>query len=115
MTILHGATQIFSSSSTGAGTWFQLNPRSGNTTFQSVTTGSSVGDTVTSTVVIEGSNDGVNPLKTVLGTVTHSTASPASDGFAIDANWKWVRAKQTAISTSTGIKTKVIANFQMRA
>lgn len=106
---------ILNSSSTGAGSWFQLNPKLGNATFQVLTTGSSVGDVVAATVTIEASNDGVNPLATVLGTVTLSTNSPASDGIAINANWKYVRANQTSISASTGIKTSVFANGQVRS
>ena len=115
MAEIFGATTILNSSSAGAGAWFTLHPKVGNLTFQSLTTGTSVGDVVSSTVTIEASNDGVNALATVLGTVTLSTDSPASDGIAVNANWKYMRANQTAISASTGIKTTVIANGQIRS
>ena len=117
MAELHGAGTIFNSSSTGASTgWTQLNPKAGTVTFQARTTGSSVGALVSSVVQIQASNDGVTPLATVLGTITlSSAASPASDGFTTDAAWKFVRANQTSISTSTGSKTSVIANAQVRS
>ena len=115
MAQIHGNQTILSSSATGAGDWYQQNPQLGNTTFQVLTTGTSVGDAVSATVTFEASNDGVNALKTVLGTVTLSTSSPACDGIAINANWKYVRANQTAISASTGIKTTVFANGQVRS
>jgi len=115
MAEIHGSQQIFSSSSTGAGDWYQLNPKLGNTTFQVLTTGSSAGALVSSVCAFQASNDGVNPLATVLGTVTlSSAASPASDGLAINANWKYVRVNMTSISTSTGAKTTVLANGQVR-
>lgn len=52
--------------------------------------------TAAATVVFDVSNDGVNAVATVLGTVT--LAGAGSDGFAVDAPWKYVRARVTANS-----------------
>ncbi len=114
-----GAQEIFSSSSTGVGSWFQIPPKLGNLTLQSLTSGSSVGALVSSVMDFEVSNgpaDSPVPLATVLGTVTlSSAASPGSDGLAINANWKYVRGKLTSISTSTGAKARAIAFGQVRS
>jgi len=48
------------------------------------------------TVIFDVSNDGVNPVATSLGTVTLDAAG--SDGFVIDAPWKYIRARVTANS-----------------
>lgn len=45
------------------------------------------------TVVFDVSNDGVNAVATVLGTVT--LAAAGSDGFTTDAPWKYIRARVT--------------------
>lgn len=50
--------------------------------------------TTAATVVIEGSNDGVNAVATALGTIT--LAGAGSDGFVTNAPWKFVRARVTA-------------------
>jgi hypothetical protein len=113
MAEIHGATTIFSSSSTGAGDWYQLNPKLGNTTFQMLTTGSTAGKLITASVDIQASNNKVTPLATALGTISlSSAASPASDGLAINANWKYVRVNLTAVSTG---KIEVMANGQVRS
>ena len=53
---------------------------------------------VSATIVLEVSNDGVNALATTLGTITLSGTTSNSDGFTTDAPWKYIRAKVTAIS-----------------
>jgi len=112
-------TTILNSSSTGAGEWYRVHPNRGKLTFQVLHTGTSVGATVQSTVHIQVSNDGVNPLLTTagtsvdaLGTVTLNGGSPQSAGFAIDAAWEWVRANTNALSTGT---IKVIVGSQARS
>jgi hypothetical protein len=52
--------------------------------------------TVSATVNIEGSNDGVNFL--TLGIINLSGTNSASDGFVSDAQWDLVRGNPTAIS-----------------
>lgn len=103
-----GPTTIFSSSATGAGSWYRIHPRLGKLTFQVAHTGSSVGATVQSTTYIQVSNDGVNPLQTTagtsvdaLGTIVHNGGSPQVAGFAMDAAWQYVRANLNALSTGS--------------
>lgn len=67
-------------------------------TFQSTVSGTGA---VTATVVIQVSNDGTNYL--TLGTITLSGTTSASDGFASDASWGYVRANVTAISGTSAI------------
>ena len=50
--------------------------------------------TAAATVILEVSNDGVNPVATSLGTVT--LAGAGSDGFVCNASWKYIRARVTA-------------------
>lgn len=52
--------------------------------------------TAAATVAFDVSNDGVNAVATVLGTVT--LAAAGSDGFTTDAPWKYIRARITANS-----------------
>lgn len=85
-----------------AGAW--LYKDSPNTTYQATVTGTGA---VTATVVIEYSNDGVNALSTVGGTITLSGTTTSSDGFTTsDAPWKFARARTTAIS-GTGATVQV--------
>lgn len=74
-----------------------------NTTFQAIIIGTGA---VTATVVIDASNDGVNWVSTVLGTITLSGTNSASDGFTTNAPWKYVRARVTAL-TGTGSTVQV--------
>lgn len=96
---------ILASSSTGAGSWYRRHPKMAKLTFQVVHVGTSAGATVGSTVVIEASNDGVNALATVLGTVALAGDTPQSDGFAIDAPWEYYRAKINSIVAATAGST----------
>lgn len=79
---------------TGASAWhYKDSPMA---TFQATVSGTGA---VTATVTIEFSNDGVNALSTVAGTITLSGTTTSSDGFTTtDAPWKWWRANVTAIS-----------------
>ena len=87
---------------TGAGDWkYKDIPYSA---FQATVTGTGA---VTATVEIEVSNDGVNVVDTVMGTITLSGTTSHSDGFTSEAPWKYVRANVTAIS-GTGASVDVI-------
>lgn len=72
-------------------------------TFQAIVTGTS--GAVTATVVVDGSNDGVNWCSTPIGTITLSGTISASDGFTTVAPWKFVRARITAISGTNATVT----------
>jgi len=72
-------------------------------TFQATVQGTGA---VSATVVIDVSNDGVNWVSTVMGTITLSGTTSSSDGFTSDAPWKYVRARVTAIS-GTGATVQV--------
>lgn len=74
-------------------------------TFQATVTGTGA---VTATVLIECSNDGTNWNTTVLGTISLSGTTTASDGFTTTAPWKYVRARVSAIS---GTGATVTANI----
>jgi len=65
----------------------------GDATFQATVSGTGA---VSATVNIEVSNDNTNWL--VLGTITLSGTTSATDGFASTANWRYVRSNCTAIS-----------------
>lgn len=54
--------------------------------------------TVSATVVIDCSNDGVYWCATPLGTITLSGTTSSTDGFTTNAPWKYVRARVTAIA-----------------
>src|SRR6478736_3746187 len=86
-------TDIMSSvTSTSTGDWkFKDRP---NTTIQATVVGTGA---VTATVVIDVSNDGSHACATVAGTITLSGTTFDSDGFIIQAPWKYVRARVTAI------------------
>jgi hypothetical protein len=87
MDLLQGAT------TTATGDWKHKDGL--NATYQAVVTGTG---TVTATIVIETSNDGVNANSTPLGTIVLSGTTSNSDGFTSNAPWKYVRARITAIS-----------------
>lgn len=58
---------------------------------------------VSATIIIEGSNDNVAYLS--LGTITLSGTNSASDGFASNAAWAYVRARITAIAGTGAVVT----------
>jgi len=72
-------------------------------TFQATVTGTGA---VTATVLLDVSNDNVNWVATVMGTITLTGTTSASDGFTTNAPWKFVRARVTAIS-GTGATVQV--------
>lgn len=94
---------LLNSSATGPGAWFNTFGFRAPLSFSALQTGSSVGVTVTSTVNIEYSPDGVNVVATKPGNFAFNGASPQCDGFAppTSANgvWPYVRGNINAIST----------------
>ena len=75
----------------------------GDCTFQATVSGTG---SVSATVQIEVSNDNTNWL--VLGTITLSGTTSASDGFASTANWRYVRSNCTAISGTSAALSVVM-------
>lgn len=66
------------------------------------TTAVQVTATGAATVVIEGSNDGVNTVATALGTIT--LAGAGSDGAVyVNTPWKYIRARVTANAGTLGV------------
>lgn len=119
-----GGQVILASSSTGAGDWYRVHPKLGKLTFQVTHNPTSIGatgTTVSSTTVIEASNDGVNALGTVLGTVALAGDGVQSNGFATDAHWEYVRAKINSVgaasagSTGAGFGISVSVSAEMRS
>jgi len=93
-----GNQSILNSSSSGAGSWYRVHPQVRNITFQANAIG--VGATIGSTIIIQGSNDGVNPIATTLATISlNSATNTASDGFSLDAHWEYVRAQVNSLTT----------------
>ena len=79
---------------TGAGPW--VFKGSQDASVQAVVSGTG---TVAATINVEVSNDGVNALATVAGTITISGTNVASDGFVTqNASWKWIRFNVTVLS-----------------
>lgn len=114
-----GPTTILNSSSTGAGNWYRVHPKIGTLTVQVLHSGTSVGATCQSTVYIQASNDGTNPLLTTAGTSVDALAtfvtnggSPQVQGIATNAAWGWIRAFTNSISTGTLV---VSVNGQWRS
>lgn len=64
-----------------------------NRAFQAVVAGTGA---VSATVLVEVSNNNVDFL--TLGTITLSGTTRATDGFASDAPWRFIRGNVTAIS-----------------
>ena len=61
--------------------------------------------TAAATVVFDVSNDGINAVATVLGTIT--LAAAGSDGFTTDAPWKFIRVRVTANSGAVSVLMSV--------
>lgn len=100
------ATQIIqTSSATATGT--PVSPVRDQRTFQAVVAGTGA---VTATVEIYGSNAepvaGAGVSGILIGTITLSGTTTATDGFATNAPWKWAWSKVTAI-TGTGAEVNV--------
>jgi hypothetical protein len=98
-----GVNTIFNSSALGAGNWYRIHPKIAEIAFQATITGSSVGVAVGGVINVEASVDGINPLKTVLGTITISSAggavSPAADGFTSVEGFQYVRGNLQSLSS----------------
>lgn len=62
---------------------------------------------VAATIIVYGSNDGVN--WNVIGTITLTDTTSDSDVQGIDYPWMYVRADLTAISGTDAIATAVMA------
>ena len=118
-----GGHKIFSStlggtsagSTVGIGSWVPVHPKVRGITFQATMLGSSVGAPVAGSVSIQASNDGVNPISSTLGLINfNQVASPAVDGFAIDAHYNFVRAvlngNTTGSTLSSGSTMSVTAS-----
>ena len=98
-----------SASVINAGPWIRIPDK--HQTYQVTANGSSGAFSVI--VVIEVSNDGVNPLTQPLGSIVLSGTAPTmqSDGFATGpAPWVWARARITAISGTGASVTTVMGS-----
>ena len=104
-----GATAILSNTdgtTAVEGSWYEVNPRLRDLSFQAVLQASSAGATCGSTVVIEVSNDGTYPLATKLTiALTNTTTTYVSDGGTFPSSmqcaWRYVRANVSSLTTST--------------
>ena len=90
-----GAVSILLAAATvvGAGAWVALSKIP--VACQATVSGTG---TVTGTVDIEVSNDGVTPIATAPLTINLNGTTTASDGGVVNAPWKYIRANLTAIS-----------------
>jgi len=96
-----GTFNLLTSTSTAIGAFTRIDRSLRNFAFQVTMQGSSIGALVSGTVSIEVSEDGVNPLATKAGTITFSSvATPAVDGFVIDAHHEFIRANISSYSTA---------------
>lgn len=87
---------------TAAGTANTGNLDSGRKTFQATVSGSGA---VTATVKIQVSNDPDNLGWLDLGTITLSGTTTATDGFASEGSWLYMRCNVTAITgTSASVR-----------
>lgn len=78
---------------TGAGIGFDCNEA--KRTFQAFVDGTGA---VTATVQVEVSNDNIHWCETEAGEIELAGTSTSSDGFTIDAPWRFARGNVTAIS-----------------
>ena len=78
-------------------------------TFQATVAGTGA---VGCTVTLQGSNDGVTPVGTSLGVITLSGTTSASDGFAINAPWPYVRA---VVSGSSGTIASITTSMAVKS
>lgn len=112
-----GQHYILQSSSTGSGNWVPIHPNIRQMSITASMRGSSVGAPVFGLANIQFSADGVNPLITTSANINFSTvASPAIDGYAVDAHWNFVRATYGPSSTgglSTGSTMTVTVSPHM--
>lgn len=101
-----GQSYILQSSSTGNGNWVPVHPNIRQMSVQAELTGSSVGAPVAGSVSLQASLDGVNVISSTLGVINfNQVASPAVDGFAIDAHWNFIRAVYAGNTTGSTISS----------
>ncbi|MDD4971843.1 MAG: hypothetical protein PHT07_20655 [Paludibacter sp.] len=74
-----------------------------STTIQAIVVGTG---TVTATIVIDCSNDGIYACTTPLASIGLNGTTSSSDGFTTNAPWKYFRYRVTAIS-GTGATVNV--------
>lgn len=97
---VYSADLIKDATATVTGEWLQLKNMTAPYTFQAA--GLTTAGAGAATVIIEVSNDGVTPI--IAGTITLTLdTTAAADGFAMNARWKYARARLSAIS-GTGAK-----------
>ena len=115
-----GAGQlILSATSTGTGSWYRVNQKMGDLTFQSVQVGTSVAATITSTVKIEVSNDGVNALTSLTTPMVIAGDSPATGGLtagcvlAAGQHWEYVRANLSGYGATSAASTGARSNVSV--
>lgn len=102
------ATLLSSVLVTGAGT--SLGPVSGSErSYQASVTGSG---TVTTTVLVQVSNDNVNWV--TQGTITLTGTTTATDGYASMAQWEYVRGNVSAVS-GTGAAVTLIMSVSIQS
>jgi hypothetical protein len=87
---------------TDTGAWVRC--AAGQKAFQATVTGSG---SVTATVVIEVSNDGVGAL--TLGTIVLSDTALATDGFLSSEPWTYARARVSAITGTSAAVDAVVS------
>ena len=107
-----GPTTILNitSTTTGPGSWYRVNNQKlSDLTFQVLHAGTSAGVTVSSTINIEGSNDGSNAIATVLAAIAINGTTPQSEGATMKSTmagaWEYIRANVNRASSSTSVST----------
>lgn len=103
---LKSATMLSGATATGAGS--TAGPASsGEKSFQAVVSGTGA---VSATVEIQVSNDVSTLGWVVLGTITLSGTTTATDGFVSEGAWKYYRVNVSAISGTNATVTVISAN-----
>lgn len=95
---IHNLTPPGGVTSTGVGNW--LYKDSPYSSFQATVTGSG---SVSATLTIEVSNDGVTACATPLATITLSGTNSNSDGFTTQAPWKYVRYNVSSLTGTLNV------------
>lgn len=102
-------SQLLPGGTTGNVTGSFVQRTASQSTFQATVVGSGA---IGCTVTLQGSNDGVTPVGTSLGVITLSGTASASDGFAIDAPWPYVRA---VVSGSSGTIASITTSMALKS
>jgi hypothetical protein len=99
------------SSTSVAGSWYEISPRLDRLGFHVVQIPSSAGGTLNSTIYIEVSNDGLYPIATKAATFALAGSTWQSDGATLNTSmqgaWRYIRANANSVSTSTAASTGV--------